>query len=206
MLRQAPQRIFDEPFGKGFEADALRIDLEVRMDAGLHRIGGEQPLAEGVDRRNHESVAFLGQRASARSDLGLVVGQECRFRIPTGRVGASCELDQGGADLARHLGRGSLGEGDGDDPFDDPSRDRTRFQAVIRVPIPTRPDAPHHDARHQQGGLSGPGSGDDHHRPLELALSEAAGGLVGGHAFVAVLHSAPSPRSTPSHHSSRATS
>ncbi len=94
------------------------------MQTGLERVGGEEPLAEGVDGRHHQSVALFRQRLGSPFHFPGRFRYQTRLGVPAHRFRPGGEFEERNADLARHLGGRRLGEGDGHHPLDHPARGR----------------------------------------------------------------------------------
>ena len=114
---------------EGVGGDALGLELvehaEVRVDARAERVSAQHARAEAVDRRDPGRLGGAG-------------------------VGAPAEIEKAPAHARPHLGRGLLGEGDGEDGVD--------CHAVL--------DHRLDEALHEHGGLAGAGPGTHHQRAV----------------------------------------
>ena len=163
---------------EGVGGDALRLELvehaEVRVDARAERVSAQHARAEAVDRRDPGRLGGAG-------------------------VGAPAEIEKAPAHARPHLGRGLLGEGDGEDGVDRPRRPRSppgRSAPPARWSCRCRPrHAPSASSPGARRPGPAPGSGGRRSRlaPADRGIGAAAvpgarvgvgGELAGAHASV----------------------
>ena len=175
------------------ERFAIGIHGERGVEAGLHRVAGEDAAAERVDRAHDEAVEADQERAGADDPRRVLLGERLRedplWALIFGDGGERL------GDPGCHLGRRGLRESDRHDTLEDACRHRLRPGTLGRRPgalplgepaLGVQPPAAHrprHDPCHERRGLAGAGAGDEQQRALEARLGRLPGagiGLPGG--------------------------